>query len=59
MAGADMAQAKSLVGLDVHASKIAAALLDVESGELSWVRLSGCAREAASFWSGLPPTSAR
>jgi hypothetical protein len=33
-----MAKARSLVGLDVHATKIVAAVLDVESGEL---RMSG------------------
>ena len=29
-----MAKAKTLVGLDVHATKIVAAVLDAESGEL-------------------------
>jgi hypothetical protein len=29
-----MAKAKTLVGLDVHAAKIVAAVLDAESGEL-------------------------
>jgi len=29
-----MAKAKTVVGLDVHATKIVAAVLDVETGEL-------------------------
>ena len=49
-----MAQARSLVGLDVHASKIVAAVLDAETGELSSFRLSGCAVEAARFCAALP-----
>ena len=50
-----MAQARSLVGLDVHASKIVAAVLDAETGELELVSgLSGCAVEAASFCARLP-----
>jgi hypothetical protein len=32
MGGADMAQASSLVGLDAHATKIIAAVLDDETG---------------------------
>ena len=39
-----MAQARSLVGLDVHASKIVAAVLDAERGELSSL---GC---RAAWW---------
>jgi transposase len=49
-----MAQARSLVGLDVHASKVVAAVLDAETGELSTFRLPGCAVEAARFCAGLP-----
>ena len=30
-----MAKARTLVGLDVHATKVAAAVLDVETGELA------------------------
>ena len=33
-----MAKAKTLVGLDVHATKIVAAVLDAESGELRTFR---------------------
>ena len=33
-----MAKARTLVGLDVHATKIVAAVLDAETGELRWFR---------------------
>ena len=49
-----MAQARSLVGLDVHASRIVAAVLDAESGELSSFGLAGCVVEAARFCARLP-----
>ena len=54
MGGADLAQARSYVGLDVHASGIAAVVLDAESGELGSFRLPGCPAGAASFCAGLP-----
>jgi hypothetical protein len=31
-----MAKARTLVGLDVHATKVVAAVLDVETGELAF-----------------------
>jgi transposase len=49
-----MAKAKSLVGLDVHATKVVAAVLDAESGELRTFRMNGDAGEAAAFCAGLP-----
>jgi transposase len=49
-----MAQARTLVGLDVHASKIVAATLDAQTGELQSFRLGGCPIETASFCSKLP-----
>lgn len=49
-----MTKARSLVGLDVHATKIVAAVLDAESGELSWFALRGDVREAAGLCAGLP-----
>jgi len=49
-----MTKARSLVGLDVHATKIVAAVLDVESGELQWFSLRGDVREAAGLCAGLP-----
>ena len=36
-----MTQAKTWVGLDVHAAKVVAAIADAESGELQIKRLSG------------------
>ena len=36
-----MAKARTLVGLDVHAAKIVAAVLDGETGELQYFRLGG------------------
>ena len=36
-----MAKAKTLVGLDVHATKIVAAVLDAETGQLQTFAMSG------------------
>ena len=36
-----MAKARSLVGLDVHATKIVAAVLDAETGEIAFFAMSG------------------
>jgi transposase len=49
-----MAQARTCVGLDVHASRIVAASLDVETGELRSFGLPGCPVEAARFCERLP-----
>ena len=49
-----MAKARTLVGLDVHATKIVAAVLDAETGEVQWFRLGGDAGEAAGLCAGLP-----
>src|ERR1700693_5646967 len=49
-----MAKAKTLVGLDVHATKIVAVVLDAESGELRTFRIDGDAGQAAAFCAGLP-----
>ena len=49
-----MAKARTLVGLDVHATKIVAAVLDAESGELRTFRMNGDAAQAAAFCAGLP-----
>ena len=48
-----MAKARTLVGLDVHATKIVAAVLDGETGELSWFTVGGDAGEAAGLCAGL------
>jgi transposase len=49
-----VAKARTLVGLDVHATKIVAAVLDAESGELRAFGMNGDAGEAAAFCAGLP-----
>ncbi len=49
-----MAKAKSLVGLDVHATKIVAAVLDVETGQLQTFSMDGEVTGAAGFCGGLP-----
>jgi transposase len=48
-----MAKARTLVGLDVHATKIVAAVLDAETGELQFFRLGGDVAEAAGLCAGL------
>ena len=49
-----MAKARTLVGLDVHATKIVAAVLDAETGEVQWFRVGGDVAEAAALCGGLP-----
>ena len=49
-----MAKAKTLVGLDVHATKIVAAVLDAETGQLQTFSMDGDAGGAAAFCAGLP-----
>jgi transposase len=49
-----MAKAKTLVGLDVHATKIVAAVLDAETGQLQTFSMDGNAGGAAGFCAGLP-----
>ena len=49
-----MAKAKTLVGLDVHATKIVAAVLDAETGQLQTFAMSGETPTAAGFCAGLP-----
>jgi transposase len=48
-----MAKARSLVGLDVHAAKIVAAVLDAETGQVQHFRLGGDVAEAAGLCAGL------
>jgi transposase len=48
-----MAKARSLVGLDVHAAKIVAAVLDAETGQVQHFRLGGDVAEAAALCGGL------
>ena len=49
-----MAKARSLVGLDVHATKIVAVVLDAETGQLQTFTMSGESAGAAGFCAGLP-----
>src|SRR5829696_2713300 len=49
-----MAKARTLVGLDVHAAKIVAAVLDAETGRLQWFRVSGDVGETAGLCAALP-----
>jgi hypothetical protein len=48
-----MAKARSLVGLDVHAAKIVAAVLDAQTGQVQHFRMSGDVAEAAGLCAGL------
>src|SRR3984957_17163027 len=49
-----MAKARSVVGLDVHASKIVAAVVDPDTGELQFFEMNGEIAAAAGFCAGLP-----
>jgi len=49
-----MAKARTVVGLDVHATKIVAAVLDAEAGQLQRFGMSGESTTAAAFCAGLP-----
>ena len=49
-----MAKARTLVGLDVHAAKIVAAVLDADTGELKSFAMKGDMLAAAGFCGGLP-----
>ena len=48
-----MAKARTLVGLDVHAAKIVAAVLDGETGQLQTFVMGGESAAAAGFCAGL------
>lgn len=49
-----MAKARTLVGLDVHAAKIVAAVLDAETGELHFFSMTADIEKTAGFCAGLP-----
>ena len=49
-----MTKVRTWVGLDVHAAKVVACVVDAESGEMSVRRLPGDASEVVSFVGGLP-----
>ena len=49
-----MAKARTLVGLDVHAAKIVAAVLDPETGQVQYFRVAGDVGQAAGLCAALP-----
>lgn len=49
-----MAKARTLVGLDVHAAKVVAAILDAETGELRFARLGGQSGPVVELCRALP-----
>lgn len=49
-----MAKARTLVGLDVHAAKVVAAILDQETGELRFQRLAGESAPVVALCRALP-----
>ena len=49
-----MVKARTLVGLDVHAAKVVAAILDGETGEVRFSRLSGQVEETVALCRSLP-----
>ena len=49
-----MPQHKTMVGLDVHAKATVAAVLDLDSGELRFGRISGPPRSVVNYLEGLP-----
>ena len=49
-----MAKARSLVGLDVHATKIVAAVLDAETGEIAFFSMTADIEKTAAFCAALP-----
>ena len=54
-----MAKVRSWVGLDVHAAKVIACVVDAESGEMTVHRLAGETAEVVAFCAALPgPTRA-
>jgi len=49
-----MAKARTLVGLDVHATKIVAAVLDAETGEIAFFSMDADVEKTAGFCAALP-----
>lgn len=49
-----MAKAKTLVGLDVHAAKTVAAILDIDTGEVRFERLGGESQPVVQLCGSLP-----
>ena len=49
-----MAKARTLVGLDVHATNVVASMLDAETGELAFFSMTSDIAGVAGFRAGLP-----
>ena len=49
-----MAKVRSWAGLDVHAAKVLACVVDAESGEMTIHRLPGDMAAVVAFCAGLP-----
>ena len=49
-----MTKVRTWVGLDVHAAKVVACVVDATTGEMTIVRLPGTTPELAAFATGLP-----
>ncbi len=49
-----MAKARTLVGLDVHATKVVAAVVGAETGELAFFSMSAEVAGVAGFCAALP-----
>ena len=49
-----MTKVRTWVGLDVHAAKVVACVVDAESGEMTVRRLAGDTSEVVAFCAGLP-----
>ena len=49
-----MSEVRTFAGLDVHAAKVVAAVVDAESGELSFRRLPGSTSQVVEFCCALP-----
>lgn len=49
-----MIKVRTWIGLDVHASKVVACVVDAESGEMTVQRLAGVTSEVVAFCGGLP-----
>ena len=54
-----MAKARSLVGLDVYATRIVAAVLDGETGQLQTFAVSGVNQKVAGFCRGVAQAGTR
>ena len=49
-----MTKVRTWAGLDVHAAKVIACVVDAQSGEMTVHRLPGTTNELVAFCAGLP-----